>query len=90
MISDWWRRALAWEGDAPERPNRFQQGGCCSGAGQDPGNGIEVSPVLLTQEQLNKNNVKTIVDLDAKLPGFGHSDQATASWMSAAEVANTK
>jgi simple sugar transport system substrate-binding protein len=36
---------------------------------------------LITQEQLNKNDIKTIADLDAKLPGFGHSDQATASWI---------
>ena len=59
-------------------------------AGQDPGKVIEVSPVLITQEQLNKNNIKTIADLDAKLPGFGHSDQATAPWMSAARIANSK
>jgi ABC-type sugar transport system substrate-binding protein len=50
-------------------------------AGQDPGKVIEVSPILITQEQLNKNNIKTIADLDSKLPGFGHSDQATASWI---------
>jgi simple sugar transport system substrate-binding protein len=50
-------------------------------AGQDPEKLIEVSPVLITQEQLNKNDIKTIADLDAKLPGFGHSDQATASWI---------
>jgi simple sugar transport system substrate-binding protein len=50
-------------------------------AGQDPGKLIEVSPVLITQEQLNKNDIKTIADLDSKLPGFGHSDQATASWI---------
>ena len=46
-------------------------------AGQDPGKVIEVSPVLITQEQLNKNNIKTVADLDARLlAGFGHSDQA--------------
>jgi simple sugar transport system substrate-binding protein len=50
-------------------------------AGQDPGKLIEVKPVLITQEQLNKSDIKTIADLDAKLPGFGHSDQATASWI---------
>jgi hypothetical protein len=36
---------------------------------------------LITQDQLNKNDIKTITDLDSKLPGFGHSDQATASWI---------
>jgi hypothetical protein len=59
-------------------------------AGQDPGKVIEVNPVLITQEELNKNNIKTIADLDAKWPGFGHSDQATASWLSAARIANSK
>jgi simple sugar transport system substrate-binding protein len=34
-----------------------------------------------TQADLNKNDIKTIQDLDAKLPGFGHSDQATAPWL---------
>jgi len=53
-------------------------------AGQDPGKLIEVKPVLVTQEELNKNDIKTIADLDAKLPGFGHSDQATASWIASA------
>jgi simple sugar transport system substrate-binding protein len=53
-------------------------------AGQDPGKVIEVNPVLVTQADLNKNNIKTIADLDSKLPGFGHSDQATASWIASA------
>ncbi|HEY0801105.1 MAG TPA: substrate-binding domain-containing protein [Steroidobacteraceae bacterium] len=50
-------------------------------AGQDPGKLIEVKPVLITQEQINKNDIKTIHDLDAKLPGFGHSDQAPVPWL---------
>jgi simple sugar transport system substrate-binding protein len=53
-------------------------------AGQDPGKVIEVNPVLVTQADLNKNNIKTIADLDSKLLGFGHSDQATASWIASA------
>ena len=53
-------------------------------AGQDPGKVIEVNPVLVTQADLNKNNIKTIADLDSKLPWFGHSDQATASWIASA------
>jgi simple sugar transport system substrate-binding protein len=53
-------------------------------AGEDPGKIIEVNPVLVTQADLNKNNIKTIADLDSKLPGFGHSDQATASWIASA------
>jgi len=54
-------------------------------AGQDPGKLIEVKPVLITQEDLNKNNIQTIADLDTKLPGFGHSDQAIASWIASAQ-----
>jgi simple sugar transport system substrate-binding protein len=50
-------------------------------AGQDPGKVVDVKPFLITQEQLNKNDIKTIQDLDLKLPGFGHSDQATAAWL---------
>jgi simple sugar transport system substrate-binding protein len=50
-------------------------------AGQNPGKVIEIKPVLITQEDLNKNNIQTIADLDAKLAGFGQSDQALASWI---------
>lgn len=50
-------------------------------AGQDPGKVVDVKPFLITQDELNKNDIKTIKDLDAKLPGFGDSDQATAPWL---------
>jgi simple sugar transport system substrate-binding protein len=50
-------------------------------AGQDPGKLIEVKPFLITQEELNKNDIKTVSDLDSKLPGFGNSDQAVAAWI---------
>jgi simple sugar transport system substrate-binding protein len=40
-----------------------------------------VKPFLITQADVNKNDIKTFEDLDAKLPGFGHSDQATAPWL---------
>jgi simple sugar transport system substrate-binding protein len=50
-------------------------------AGQNPGKLIEVKPVLITQAELDQNDIKTINDLDAKLPGFGKSDQATAPWL---------
>jgi simple sugar transport system substrate-binding protein len=52
-------------------------------AGQDPGKVIEVKPVLITRAELDKNDIKTVQDLDKKLPGFGHSDQATAPWLAA-------
>src|ERR1700728_1217859 len=50
-------------------------------AGQDPGKLIEVKPLLITQEELNKNDIKTVTDLDSKLPGYGRSDQAVAAWI---------
>ncbi|TIT94381.1 MAG: sugar ABC transporter substrate-binding protein, partial [Mesorhizobium sp.] len=50
-------------------------------AGEDPGHNIVVKPVLLTQEELRKNGIKTVEDLDAKLPAFGQSDAAAASWI---------
>jgi hypothetical protein len=46
---------------------------------QDPGKLIEVKPLLITQEELNKNDIKTVSDLDSKLPGFGSSDQGAAA-----------
>jgi simple sugar transport system substrate-binding protein len=50
-------------------------------AGQDPGRVVEVKPTLITREDLVKNDIKTIADLEAKFPAFGHSDVATASWL---------
>ena len=52
-------------------------------AGQDPGKVIEVKPVLITREALEKNDIRTVQDLDKKLPGFGDSDLATAPWLAA-------
>ena len=50
-------------------------------AGEDPGHNIVVKPVLITQKDLRDNGIKTVEDLDAKLPAFGKSDAATASWI---------
>jgi hypothetical protein len=36
-----------------------------------------------SREALEKNDIKTVQDLDKKLPGFGVSDLATASWLTA-------
>ena len=47
-------------------------------AGQDPGRVVEVKPTLITRDDLVKNDIKTIADLEAKFPAFGHSDVATA------------
>lgn len=50
-------------------------------AGEDPGHNIIVKPVLLTQKDLRDAGIKTVEDLDAKLPAFGKSDAAIASWI---------
>ncbi|WP_442916022.1 substrate-binding domain-containing protein [Lichenihabitans sp. Uapishka_5] len=50
-------------------------------AGQDPGHRITVEPTLLTQTTLRQAGVKTVEDLNAKIPAFGHSDAATAAWI---------
>lgn len=52
-------------------------------AGQDPGHNIVVEPTLLTQATLREAGVKTVQDLSAKIPAFGHSDAATATWIPA-------
>jgi simple sugar transport system substrate-binding protein len=50
-------------------------------AGQDPGHTIVVKPTLLTRTALLAGGIKTVEDLNAKLPAFGHSDAATAAWI---------
>ncbi len=50
-------------------------------AGQNPGHNILVEPTLLTQAALRDAKVATIGELSAKLPAFGHSPAATASWI---------
>ncbi|HEY1863486.1 MAG TPA: hypothetical protein VGG77_07320 [Roseiarcus sp.] len=52
-------------------------------AGQDPGKIVEVKAVPITRDALEKNDIKTVQDLDKKLPGFGVSDLATAPWLTA-------
>ncbi|MBV8621807.1 MAG: substrate-binding domain-containing protein [Curvibacter sp.] len=50
-------------------------------AGQDPGHRVVVEPTLLTQKQLREAGVRTVEDLDAKLPAFGQSQAASAAWI---------
>lgn len=50
-------------------------------AGQDPGHAIVVEPVLLTQKALRDSGVATVGELAAKIPAFGASNAATASWI---------
>lgn len=50
-------------------------------AGQDPGHVIEAKPVLITQDYLNKNDIKTLAELKAKMPELARIDVATAPWL---------
>ena len=42
---------------------------------------VELKPTLITRDDLVKNDIKTIEDLAAKFPAFGHSNVATAPWL---------
>jgi simple sugar transport system substrate-binding protein len=50
-------------------------------AGQDPGHEILVQPALVTRDLLLKNNIKTVGDLEAKVPAFAGSPAASAAWI---------
>ncbi|WP_408581335.1 substrate-binding domain-containing protein [Burkholderia cepacia] len=54
-------------------------------AGQDPGRRIVVKPVLITRDDLVKNDIRTIAELGAKFPAFRASEAATASWIPATD-----
>lgn len=50
-------------------------------AGEDPGKSVIVPPTLITQAQLNDNDIKNMEELSAKLPQFAHADVAVPAWM---------
>lgn len=50
-------------------------------AGEDPGKSVIVPPTLITQKDLNDNDIKNMEDLSAKLPQFAHADVAMPAWM---------
>src|ERR1700722_6619559 len=54
-------------------------------AGQAPAHRIVVKPTLITRDDLVKNDIKTIAELEAKFPAFRSSDAASAAWIPAAE-----
>ncbi len=54
-------------------------------AGHSPGHRILVQPALVTRETLLRDDIKTIADLEAKVPAFAGSPAATASWIPAAK-----
>lgn len=54
-------------------------------AGQFPGKSVLLKPKLITRDDLTKNAIGTIEDLQKKFPAFQKSDAATASWIPAAK-----
>ena len=54
-------------------------------AGQFPGQSVLLKPTLITRDDLVKNQINTIEDLQKKFPAFQKSDAATAAWIPAAK-----
>jgi len=52
-------------------------------AGQFPGRSVMLKPTLVTRDDLLKNKIATIEDLQKKFPAFQKSDAATAAWIPA-------
>ena len=50
-------------------------------AGQFPGRSVLLKPTLVTRDDLLKNDIKTIEDLQSKFPAFLKSNAATAAWI---------
>jgi len=50
-------------------------------AGQSPGASVLLQPTLVTRDDLIKNKISTIEDLQQKFPAFLKSDAATAEWI---------
>ncbi|MCZ7449635.1 substrate-binding domain-containing protein [Agrobacterium rhizogenes] len=52
-------------------------------AGQFPGRSVLLQPTLITRDDLVKNDISTIEDLQKKFPAFLKSDAATTTWIPA-------
>ncbi|NAZ37859.1 substrate-binding domain-containing protein [Rubellimicrobium sp. CFH 75288] len=50
-------------------------------AGEDPGRQVIVPPSLITQAQLNEENISSMEELSARIPAFAHADVAAPDWM---------
>jgi ABC-type sugar transport system, periplasmic component len=50
-------------------------------AGEDPGHNVIVPPTLITQKDLNDQDIKNMDELAQKLPQFAHADVAVPAWM---------
>jgi hypothetical protein len=83
-----WRR-LRWT-SAGESFFNFSEGRRPRGAHQDPGHVIEAKPVLITQDYLNKNEIRTLAESRALMlrprPGRRSRRKVAACAVSAAEA----
>lgn len=50
-------------------------------AGEDPGHNVIVPPTLITQKDLNDQDIKNMEELGKKLPQFAHADVVMPAWM---------
>jgi len=50
-------------------------------AGENPGKQVIVPPTLITQKDLNDQDIKNMEELGTKLPQFAHADVAMPAWM---------
>lgn len=50
-------------------------------ADEDPGRNVIVPPTLITQKQLNDDDIKNMEELSRKMPQFAHADVAAPEWM---------
>jgi simple sugar transport system substrate-binding protein len=50
-------------------------------AGEDPGASVIVPPTLITQAQLNEENITNMEELSERVPAFAHADVAAPDWM---------
>ena len=50
-------------------------------AGEEVANSVIIPPTLITQKDLNDNDIKNMEELSAKLPQFAHADVAISPWI---------
>ncbi|MEQ1942090.1 substrate-binding domain-containing protein [Mesorhizobium sp. VNQ89] len=50
-------------------------------AGEDVGQSVIIPPTLITQKDLNDNDIKNMEELSAKLPQFAHAEVAISPWI---------
>lgn len=50
-------------------------------AGEDPGSNVIIPPTLITQAELNENEITSMQELSESSPQFRHADVAMPDWM---------